>query len=55
MVEQAKRGSNSFALAPMEEIYADPNQCKFDKDSICGYIGSVESQESIDKDLKEMP
>ena len=39
----------------MEEIYADPNQCKFDKDFICGYIGLIESHKSIDKDLKEMP
>ena len=39
----------------MEEIYADPNQCKYDTNSICGYIGLVESQESIDEDLNEMP
>ena len=25
MVEQAKQGNNTFASAPMEEIYADPN------------------------------
>ena len=41
--EQAKQGSNTFASAPMEEIYANPNQCKFETNSICGYIGSVES------------
>ena len=39
----------------MEEIYADPNQCKYDTNSICGCIGLVESQESIDEDLNEMP
>ena len=39
----------------MEEIYADPNQCKYNTNSICGYIGSIESQESIDEDLNEMP
>ena len=55
MVEQAKQGSNTFSSALVEEIYIDPNQCKFDKDFICGYIGSIKSQESIDKDLKEMP
>ena len=55
MVEQAKKGSKTFALAPMEEIYVDLNQCKFDLDNICGYIRFVESQESIDEDLKEMP
>ena len=41
MVKQAKQGSHTFASAPMEEIYADPNQCKFDANSICGYIGSI--------------
>ena len=46
VVEQAKKGSITFGLAPMEEIHADPNQCEFDADSICGYIGS------IDEDLK---
>ena len=55
MVEQAKQDCNTFASTSMEEIYADPNQCKFDTDSICGYIGSIESHESIDEDLKEMP
>ena len=54
MVEQEKQGSHTFALAPMEEIYADPNQCEFDTNFIYGYIGSTESQESIDEDLKEM-
>ena len=39
----------------MEEIYADPNQCKYDTNSICGYIGSADPQESIDEDLNEMP
>ena len=39
----------------MEEIYADPNQCEFDTNFVCGYIGLVESQESINEDLKEMP
>ena len=55
MVEQAKQGSNTFASAPMEEIFTDPNQCKYDTNSICGYIGSLESQESIDEDLNKMP
>ena len=55
MVEQAKQGSNTFSSAPMEEIYADPNKYEFDADSICGYIGSMESQESLDEDLKKMP
>ena len=54
MVKQAKQGSHTFASAPMEEIYADPNQCKFDANSTCGYIGSAKSQESIDEDLKEI-
>ena len=54
-VEQAKQGSNTFASAPMEEIYEDPNQCRYGTNSICGYIGLVESQESIDEDLNEMP
>ena len=54
-VEQAKQDSNTFVSAPMEEIYADPNQCKYDTNSICGYIGSVESQESIDEYLNKMP
>ena len=55
IVEQAKRGSNTFALAPIEEIYANPNQCEFDTNSTCRYVGSIESQESLDKDLKEIP
>ena len=45
MVEQAKQGSNTFASAPMEVIYVDPNQREFDTHSIYGYIGSVKSQE----------
>ena len=39
----------------MEEIYADPNQWEFDTDFICKYIGSIESQGSIDEALNEMP
>ena len=39
----------------MEEIYADPNQCEFNTDPICGYIGSIKSQESLDEDFKQMP
>ena len=55
MEEQAKQGSNTFGSTPMEEIYAYPNQCEFDTDSICGYIGSIELQEILDEDLKKMP
>ena len=55
MVQQAKQGSHTFALAPMEEIYANPNRCEFDASSNCGYIGLDESHVSIDEDLKEMP
>ena len=55
MVEQAKQGSNTFVSALMKEIYTDPNQCKFDANSICGYIGFVISQEILDEYFKEMP
>ena len=55
MVEQANQGSNTFASAPMKEIYANPSQCEFDTIYVYGYIGSIESQESLDKDFKEMP
>ena len=55
MVEQANQGSHTFASAPMEEIYADPNQYKVDTNSIFGYIGSAKSHKSIDEDLKELP
>ena len=55
MVEQAKQGNNTFNLALMKEIYADPNQYEFDANSICGDIRSVKSQESLDEDLQELP
>ena len=55
MVEQAKRGSNTFASAPMEEIQADLNRCEIDTNSIFVYMGSAKAQESIDEDLKELP
>ena len=55
MVEKAKQGSNIFDSAPIEEVHIDPNPLDFDENSIYGYIGSVKSQESQHKFLKELP
>ena len=55
LVEKAKQGSHTFVLAPLEEINANQNPLDFDENSICGYIGSIQSQESQDKVLWKLP
>ena len=55
MVGRVKQGSNTFVLAPIEEIDTEQNPFNFNNNYLCAYIGSNQSQQIQYRVFRELP